>query len=276
MISFTRTTLITSLATLAAILCIASCSTAYDVYLCIGQSNMAGRGDMLPGDDAVVEGVWLLDSLDRPVPATAPYNRFSTIAKRASFQAINPAWQFSKDMAESSRRKVLIVSNARGGTGLDAWQKDYVPTLNDGFGRQFGDEQKLWGTVIPQYYSEAVRRARAAMKYGKLKAIIWHQGESDISKADTYIKRLSRMVNDLRTDLKAPKVPFVVGEIYKDHAKAEVINSVLRAVPDAIPYTRCVTTEGLTSKPDNTHFDRAGQIELGHRYAEAVKDALKR
>ena len=257
-------------------ICFASCSTAYDVYLCIGQSNMAGRGEILPGDDAVVEGVWLLDSLDRPVPATAPYNRFSTIAKRPSFQALNPAWQFSKEMAAGSRRKVLIVSNARGGTGLDAWQKDYVPTLDDGFGRKFGDDEKLWGTVIPQYYGEAVRRARAAMKYGKLKAILWHQGESDISKADTYMERLRRMVSDLRADLKAPKVPFVVGEIYKGHNNAEKINSVLRSVPDEIPYSRCVSTEGLTSKPDNTHFDRAGQIELGHRYAEAVKESLKR
>ena len=42
-------------------------SQDYDIYLCIGQSNMAGRGDMAPGDDAVLEGVFLLDSLGVPV-----------------------------------------------------------------------------------------------------------------------------------------------------------------------------------------------------------------
>ena len=35
---------------LAALVSCTSRTKPYDIYLCIGQSNMAGRGDMLPGD----------------------------------------------------------------------------------------------------------------------------------------------------------------------------------------------------------------------------------
>ena len=58
----------------------------YDVYLLIGQSNMAGRGVMLPGDEAPIEGAWLLNAQDVPEPACAPMNRHSTIRKGVTMQ----------------------------------------------------------------------------------------------------------------------------------------------------------------------------------------------
>ena len=58
----------------------------YDVYLLIGQSNMAGRGEMTEADKIPMEGVWLLDAEGNIVPATAPLNRYSTIRKKAGVQ----------------------------------------------------------------------------------------------------------------------------------------------------------------------------------------------
>ena len=48
----------------------------YDIYLLIGQSNMAGRGTLLASDlNESPDGVFLLDSGDKPVPATHPFNQ---------------------------------------------------------------------------------------------------------------------------------------------------------------------------------------------------------
>ena len=47
----------------------------YDVFLLIGQSNMASRGIMLEGDKEVFdEKVFLLNEKGEPVPATNPLN----------------------------------------------------------------------------------------------------------------------------------------------------------------------------------------------------------
>ena len=50
----------------------------YDVYLLVGQSNMAGRGYMLEGDDEPFdENVFMLDDQGKVIPATNPLNQYS-------------------------------------------------------------------------------------------------------------------------------------------------------------------------------------------------------
>ena len=66
------------------------------------------------------------------------------------------------------------------------------------------------------HYVEAVRRAKAAMQNGKLRGILWHQGEADSGDAalvSSYVERFSVMIRQLRADLGAGDVPVVVGEV---------------------------------------------------------------
>ncbi len=240
----------------------------YDVYLCIGQSNMAGRGDMVPGDEKPLEGVFLLNDEGVPVPAAAPLNIYSTIRKKAWMQGINPAWSFSQKMHAATGRPVLLVVNAKGGTGIDLWVKD-APC--DTFRVSRGDEAAWDGKPTPQFYAEAVRRTRQAMQYGSLKGILWHQGEGDSGsdkKRDSYIGKLSGLVADLRADLDAPDVPFVAGEVcHRGHG--EKINQTLMQIAYFVPNSCCVSADGLGMRADNVHFTREAQIELGERYADA-------
>ena len=55
-----------ALVILSAVLVLASCSKEkqYDVYLFIGQSNMAGRGELLPEDTTVIPHAFILDGND--------------------------------------------------------------------------------------------------------------------------------------------------------------------------------------------------------------------
>lgn len=245
----------------------------YDVYLCIGQSNMAGRGELLPEDTLAVEGVFLLDEAGEVIPATGRANLHSTIRKRSSMQGFNLCIPFASKMYKTTGRPVLLVVNARGGTGIDKWLK---ASPCDTFARKWGDEAAWYGTPVPQFYSEAVRRTRQAMKYGKLRGILWHQGEADagISHRTDYLEKLGILVSDLRKDLRARRVPFVLGEVYA--GKNAAINPYLDLAPKLVFRCRCVSSDGLESKPDGVHFTRTSLIVMGERYADEMLGFIRK
>lgn len=219
----------------------------YDVYLLVGQSNMAGRGYLTEEDmKGPVEGVYLLGSDDTPVPATHPFNQYSTIRKNIKMQQMGPGYGFAEVIKKHSKRPILLVYNAKGGTSILEWK------------------------VGTEFYNEAVRRTREAMKYGKLKGILWHQGCSDSgSRVDSYMGMLSEMVAGLRAELKAGKVPFIAGEIPYWRPTSAAFNEMLHTISDNIPNSGWVSAEGcgMRAEPSDPHFSREAQIILGERYA---------
>lgn len=237
----------------------------YDVYLLIGQSNMAGRGRMQIPEDTLkaIEGVYLLGAEDKPVPAKNPLNRYSTIRKDIRMQQICPGTAFSAEMYKHNGREILIVMNAKGGTHLSEWVE---------------------GT---EFFSEAVRRGKEGMKYGTLKGILWHQGCGDCSpeNRDTYLKRLAPMVKALRRELGVgEEVPFIAGELAYWRPSSVTFNQMLHGITEAIPNSAWVSAEGCgplkpetlnTGNPD-PHFSRDGQLLLGKRYAEKLIEITSR
>jgi len=224
----------------------------YDVFLLIGQSNMAGRGALVEGDYSPIEGVFLLTSDNTIEPASNPLNKYSSIRKDLSLQQMCPGYGFSKKIYAATGRKVLLVVNARGGSTIEEWAKDN-PNKN--------------------YYSEAVRRAKEAMKFGRLVAILWHQGEGNSDNPQDYLTNLSVFVNNLRTDLEAQNVPFVAGEIANWwNPQASKFNPVIREISKYIPYSDYISVEGTSSATNESdpHFNREGQIIIGERYAQKV------
>lgn len=241
-----------------------------DIYLCIGQSNMAGRGTILEGDRDIIPNVYILDDNDQPVKAKAPLNLYSTVRKKASIQGINPAWSFSKTVAEQTGRKILLVVNARGNTGIGKWKKGAEQLT---YSQKENDDQEKWGQTIPSLYGEAVRRTTVAMNYGELRGILWHQGEANhATSKDSYKSVLAGIVNNLREDLGVTSsVPFVVGQIgqttYED---SDEMNATLSEVGSYVQNAFCASSVGCEMNDDNLHFSRDGQILLGNRYAKII------
>lgn len=229
----------------------------YDVYLLIGQSNMAGRGIMEAEDTLnAIDGVWLLGPEGTPVPATAPLNRYSTIRKEIGMQQIGPGNSFSAEMHKATGRKILLVVNARGGSSLDEWMP---------WNKETG------------YFGAAVERTRQAMRYGELKAVLWHQGESDSGRPDTYLDSLSVFVRGLRDSLDVGNVPFVAGEVGHWTANADAFNGKLSHISEYIPSSDYVSSEGCSMLKDvsDPHFSRDGQLLLGRRYASKVLEMIR-
>ena len=234
----------------------------YDVFLLIGQSNMAGSGYMLP-EDAVqtLHGTWLLNDKGKPEPATGSLNRYSSVRK-PNLNRIGPGNSFGPAIAEATGRKVLLVVNALGGSSIRYWAKK-GPRVND---------RKSIAYKQLRLYDEAVRRTKEALRYGKLKAILWQQGEADAGKWAEYPEKLAALVADLRSDLNAPDVPFIVGELAYWRESFRDFNTMIQNVSDFIPNSVCRSAAGLNmrSTESDPHFDREGHLELGKRYAEIV------
>lgn len=221
----------------------------FDVYLLIGQSNMAGRGTMVEGDDLPFHNnIYLLNADGKAELATNPLNRYSSIRKDISMQQIGPGFSFSKKVADATGRKILLVVNAKGGSKIEEWAKG------------------------GKFYNDAVSRTRQALEYGNLKAILWHQGESDSDTPDGYCEKLKVIMNGLRKDLHAPSVPVIAGEIAPWHENHVKFNAEIHRIGKYIRHSDYVTSESCnwligTADP---HFSRDGQIILGERYADKV------
>ena len=223
------------------------------LYLLMGQSNMAGRGKIGAEDKTPHPRVLLFTLQDNWEPAIEPVTH-----DKPGMLGVGPGLAFGKAMADNDPGVTIgLVPCAVGGTPLKRWERG-------------GD-----------LYSNAVQRARLAMREGTLKGIVWHQGEGDsgtATNANSYGDRLSRMIQNIRADLGTPNLPFVVGQIGEflydrgpGHAAyPRVVNAALAALPEKVPATACAPSKGLKDKGDVLHFDAASQREFGRRYAAAM------
>ena len=224
----------------------------YDLYLLLGQSNMVGYAPLEEKDTAAIRGVWLLNDKGEIIPATSPINRFSTIRFMGqTYYGLGSS--FSKRVRHQTGRYILLVSNARGGSAIAEWQKE--STYN--------------------FYSESVRRTKQALAHPgvKLKAILWHQGESDCTRPefeDYWYSHLSKMVEDFRADFGNPELPIVIGQTYAGASYADKMNPVMEKVSDYISFSSWVSSEGCADLGDAIHFSRDGYDLIGARYADEI------
>ena len=216
-----------------------------DLYLLIGQSNMAGRGVVEDQDRTPIAGVYALNKADAWVPAIDPLHW-----DKPDIAGVGLGRSFAR--AVKGTAEIGLIPAAFGGTSLEQWKP---------------------GSDL---FQEAVRRAKIAMKAGQLFGILWHQGEAETTAelAKSYVPRFATMIAALRNELGAADVPVVVAELGPflepdKHPFAAEVNRQLRAIPGQVPHSAFVSTEGLMHKGDKLHFDAASQRELGRRYAKA-------
>jgi len=216
-----------------------------DLYLLIGQANMAGRAEISDEVSDTLNGVFLFrdDSIHPWEGAANPLNKYSTIRKHIEMQKLGPGYAFAQEM-----RLLLpdtefgMIVNARGGTAIRMWMP---------------------GT---HYYNEAVRRTLQAMQYGDLKGILWLQGSSDSRKPDTYLDSLVVLISSMRSDFSNDNLPFIACELSEDKPHKSLFNDQINMLPERCEFTEVVSSESC-STIDSTHYDTRSQIILGKRFA---------
>ena len=227
----------------------------YDLYLLIGQSNMAGRGNIEAQDTVTDPNVFMLNKENKWVPAKSPLHFDKPMA------GTGLGLTFGKTMAQKDKRKIGLIPCAVGGTSISQW----MPNSYD----------KVTNT---HPYNDAIRRTKIALHDGQLKGILWHQGEGDASKERVpfYEQRFDSLLVNLQKELQfdISKLPIVVGELgqfyVEKNPKAKEINQVLKHISKTHPNIALVTSKGLTHKGDTVHFDAGSQRTLGQRFAQKM------
>lgn len=223
------------------------------LFLLIGQSNMAGRGVPEAGDRQPHARIWMLTKEQTWVPARDPLH-----FDKPAVVGVGPGLAFAQKLADTQpTANIGLIPCAVGGSGVDVWEPGayYSPTKS-------------------HPYDDAIQRTKKALENGQLAGILWHQGESDSQpeKVAVYAQKLTALVKRIRADLNAATVPFIVGtlgDFYgQKHPVANQINSILTAMPTTLPNVYVVSASGLTHKGDTTHFDTPSARTLGRRFAE--------
>lgn len=220
-------------------------SNPMEIYVLIGQSNMAGRATIELQDKDSINNVFLFTGNEaKPWEKAAnPLNKYSTVRKSLTMQKLGPGYTFAKEMSQvRPEKKIGLVVNAKGGTSIEEWKP---------------------GNTL---YNEAVSQIKKAIRQGVLKGVIWHQGESNASKYNEYLPKIKELIETLRKDLNTPNLPFVAGQLSPDKPQRNDFNKMILKLPNEVKNTGVITTEE-TSTIDSTHFDSASQRLLGKRFA---------
>jgi len=213
---------------------------------------MAGRGEISDESNSVHPRVFALSKEGDWVPAVHPIHW----DKKSAGVGLGKA--FAVALAQEDEDVIIgLVPAACGGSSIRAW----VPG-------GFHDQTKS------HPYDDAISRTRRAMKDGVLKAILWHQGESDSNakQASSYEENLKALVERFRNDLGDDKLPFIIGQLGQFPSKPwneyrELVNQAHRSVATHMHRVGFVSSDGLTSLSDNTHFDSSSLRTFGNRYA---------
>ena len=248
----------------------------FHIYLCFGQSNMEGTGEITEADKTAPDRLTMLATCDQPeqqrelgqwYPATTP------LAMDGA--GTGPADFFGRAMVEAAPENVRIglVSVAIAGTKIELFQSG-TPMMQN-YLREAPPWVKeraiLYGN---DPYARLVEMAKLAQQRGVIKGILLHQGESNTGD-DAWAEKVADVYKRLCADLELdPKdVPLLAGE-----AVSETEGGVCAAfnvdqlpmLPKLVPTAHLISSAGCEAQEDRVHFSRAGYETLGRRYAEQM------
>lgn len=223
------------------------------VFIMAGQSNMAGRGFVEPQDTISNRKILTIDKSMNWIYAKEPLNFYEP-----SMAGLDCGMSFAGKLLDSVPEgiKVAVIPCAVGGSSIEQWL--YNETHR--------------GVKLLENFEEKVKFAE---KYGRIKGILWHQGESNAKSEliPKYAQRLDSLIVSFRGIVKNDSLPVILGELgsYAEPEEKQVrwdsINSITHAVAKN-KNVSVVVTNDLKDKGDKVHFGTESQRELGERYAK--------
>jgi len=221
-------------------------------FLLIGQSNMAGRGELNrvpPIDDDRIQmfrnGSWQ--------KAIEPLHD-----DRPDLAGVGLAMSFADELLKSEPNQIIgLIPCAVGFTKIEQWRPD---------------------TVL---YQKALMVVQESGE--QLNGTLWHQGESDSddeTRANRYRGHFAELVQALRRDLERPDLLVISGEL-GDFINAAIgypfsrqVSAVLHDLTATLSNYTCVSAAGLGATADGLHFNAPSLREFGRRYARAYMQLI--
>lgn len=249
----------------------------FHIYLCFGQSNMAGASRAEAQDSTVDARFQMMAAMDCPDKGRVMGNWYTATPPICDCKAgISPADYFGRTLIEKlpANIKVGVINVSVGGCKIELFDKEnyssYVATAPHwmvGWITNYGGNP----------YGRLVDMARLAQKDGVIKGILLHQGESNPN--DTlWTKKVKDIYDNLMADLNLnpAEVPLIAGELLSAefNGKCHGFNQFINLLPEVIPNAHVVSSAGCPGAPDGLHFTAEGYRKLGKRYGEKMLQIL--
>lgn len=259
----------------ASVSLIAAPDPNFHIYLCFGQSNMEGQGNIETQDRSVDSRFQVLCSYDNCgsrrkgqwYDATPPLSC-------CSGQHLGPVDYFGRTLVKNLPEpiKVGVVVVAVAGCDIQLFEKNNYQNYRP---------DSYMQSTIQSYggnpYGRLVDMGKEAQKVGVIKGILLHQGETNSGQSN-WPSRVKAVYNDLLKDLglNGSEVPLLVGEVVRSDQGGQCggMNSIIANVPNTIPNSYVISAQGLGNKGDGLHFSSASYRTLGERYAQQMLKLL--
>lgn len=245
----------------------------FQIYLCIGQSNMEGAARAEKQDSTVDSRFLVMAAVDCQNLGRTMGNWYPAVPPLCRCRTnLGPADYFGRTMVEHLPKnvKVGVIVVAIGGCKIELFDKNNY--------QSYTETAPFWMKgMIKEYngnpYGRLVEMAKLAQKDGVIKGILLHQGESNINDS-LWTRKVKGVYNNLMADLNLDpgKVPLLAGEVvHADQGGVSAgMNPVIATLPQTLPNSYVISSAGCSDGPDNLHFNAAGYRELGKRYAEKM------
>ncbi len=221
------------------------------VFLMAGQSNMAGRGFVEPQDTVPDYRILSINAQGDIILAKEPLHFYEPTMTGLDC-GLSFARTLLKEIPDSV--SIIVIPAAVGGSSVDQW-------LGDSLFRQV------------KLLTNFREKVKLALKYGDVKGILWHQGESDSKPAliKTYEEKLSRLFKQFREYAQKPDLPIFLGEVglfADDSTNKKQMNETIRHFATSNSGIFLISTDDFTHKGDKLHFNSVSQRKMGERMAE--------
>lgn len=245
----------------------------FHIYLCFGQSNMAGASRAEAQDSTVDARFQMMAAMDCPDKGREMGNWYTATPPICDCKAgISPADYFGRTLIENlpANIKVGVINVSVGGCKIELFDKEnyssYVATAPHwmiGWINNYGGNP----------YGRLVEMARLAQKDGVIKGILLHQGESNPNDS-LWTLKVKDVYDNLMADLNLnpTEVPLIAGELLSAefNGKCHAFNQFINRLPEVIPNAHVVSSAGCPGAPDGLHFTADGYRKLGKRYGEKM------
>jgi hypothetical protein len=228
------------------------------IFIMAGQSNMAGRGLVEPGDTLSNPRILTINRDNKIIVAKEPLHFYEPNLTGLDC-GVSFANRLLRDVDPSVT--ILLIPAAVGGSSSHQWLGDSVHR----------------NVKLLTNFKE---RVNAVKKFGTIKGILWHQGESDTGSklVAGYEERLQKIFTQLRSACGNATVPIVIGELgsySENHGNWSLINQSIHHYALSDKNAIVVDTDDLKSKDDKIHFNSEGQRTMGERMAVKYLELTK-